>query len=72
MKIHAILVGTNGHRIEEHELLVPSHRLTESEIHKARDFLRKRAKELGRKPVAGYTFERGYVRVWAEEQHVGV
>ena len=66
MKIHAILIGTNGHRIEAHELLVASHGLKAQDISKARDFLKDRAKELGLKPVPGYTFERGHVRVWAQ------
>lgn len=65
MKLHAILIGTDSKRIEEHEMLLPTHGLKAQDISKARDFLRERAKQLGLKPVPGYTFERGYVRVWA-------
>ena len=65
MKLQAILIGTNSQRIEQHELLVPAG-LRVQDITAARDLLIKRAKALGLRPVQGYTFARGEVRVWAE------
>lgn len=66
MKLTAILVGTDSQRLEEHKLLIPEHALRTTDITAARDFLRNRAKLLGLRPVPGYTFTRGEIRVWAE------
>lgn len=65
MKIEAILLGTDGQRIEHHELMVGDG-LKPDDITAARDFLMRRAALKNLKPVPGYTFARGAVRVWAQ------
>lgn len=66
MNIEAILIGTDSKRIERHELMV-GEGLKPGDITAARDFLLRRAEILNLKPVPGYTFSRGAVRVWAEK-----
>lgn len=65
-KIPAILVDTDGRRVESHELMTAGPGMTADDIKAARQFLERRAKLLGMQLADQWHMGNGEIRVWAK------